>query len=261
MCKTGSFSLLILFLCSCGGNAPQKQPAKEVNVSVETAREKKSEIQPEKQWEKQETMPVLSPTAQKLDSMGLVNVAALDPTITVHMVYAIPDNFVGEIMYTDLTEAYLLPEAAEKLLAAHRLLREMRPEYRFIVYDAARPMSVQRKMWDTALKTGKQYYVANPNKGGGLHNFGAAVDLTIVDGQGVPLAMGTEYDHLGPEANTDREDELVSAGKLTETELANRLLLRDVMRRAGFRTVKSEWWHFNHCSRQEAIENYELIDF
>ena len=205
--------------------------------------------------------PGLSPTARKLDSMGYVNVASLDPAIAVRIVYATPDNFVGEILYDDLVEAYLLPEAAGKLIKAHHLLREKHPEYRFVVYDAARPMAVQRKMWSVAVKTGKQYYVANPAKGGGLHNYGAAVDLSILDGNGLPLPMGTAYDHLGPEANTDREKELVAAGKLTETELGNRLLLREVMRAAGFRTVASEWWHFNHCSREEAIRKYPLIDF
>ena len=205
--------------------------------------------------------PSVSPTARRLDSLGYVNITALDPTIAVHIVYATPDNFVGEIMYEDLVEAYLLPEAAEKLVKAHKLLKERHPGCRFIVYDAARPMAVQRKMREIAVKTGKQYYVADPAKGGGLHNYGAAVDLSILDENGTVLPMGTEYDYLGPEANTDKEKALVASGKLSQSELQNRLLLRGVMREAGFRTVTSEWWHFNHCSREEAIRKYPLIDF
>ncbi len=201
------------------------------------------------------------PTAKKLEAIGLVDVRSVDPTLAVHLVYATPDNFVGEVMYDDLREAYLLPEAAEKLAAAHRSLKMLRPDYRLIVYDAARPMSVQKKMWEIASRNGKQYYVANPAKGGGLHNFGAAVDLSILDESGRPLPMGTEYDHLGYEANTDREEELVRSGAITRGELDNRLLLRRVMTEAGFRTVRSEWWHFNHCSREQAQKNYPLIDF
>ena len=193
--------------------------------------------------------------------MGLVDVGALDPTIAVDIIYATPGNFTGQILYGDLTEAYLLPEAARKLADAHKALKARYPDYRFIIYDAARPMSVQRKMREVAVRTGKQYYVADPAKGGGLHNYGAAVDLSVLDENGRPLPMGTGYDFFGPEANTDREKELVSAGKLTGEELANRLLLREVMTGAGFTTVTSEWWHFNFCSRAEAIARYTLIDF
>ena len=203
----------------------------------------------------------MGPTARKLDSMGMVNVAALDPAIAVRIVYATADNFVGEVLYDDLNEAWLLPEAAEKLMNAQRLLEQRRPGCRLIVYDAARPMSVQRRMWRTAVRTGKQYYVANPARGGGLHNYGAAVDVAILDERGELLPMGTGYDHLGPEANTDRETELVRTGKITEQQRQNRLLLRTVMRQADFRTVASEWWHFNHCLRAEAIARYPLIDF
>ena len=29
---------------------------------------------------------------------------------------------------------------------------------------------------------------------------------------------------------------------------------------AGFRTVKSEWWHFNACTLEEARKQYKLIE-
>lgn len=207
------------------------------------------------------TPPTLSPTAARLDSMGLVDVGALNPSIAVEMVYATADNFVGEVLYDDLLAAWLLPEAADKLIVAARLLAERCVGCRIVVYDAARPMSVQRRMRQVAVRAGKAYYVANPAAGGGLHNYGAAVDASILGPDGAPLPMGTGYDHLGPEANTDREAELVRTGVITEAERQNRLLLRGVMREAGFRTVASEWWHFNHCSRAEAMARYALIDF
>ncbi|MCC8019403.1 MAG: M15 family metallopeptidase [Rikenellaceae bacterium] len=207
------------------------------------------------------TEPVKSPTALRLDSLGLVDLADYDPRIAVHLVYATPDNFVGEVMYDDLTEAYLLPEAAEKLSAAQDYLEESHPGYRIIVYDAARPMSVQRRMRRIAEATGKQLYVADPANGGGLHNYGAAVDVSVLDAQGMPLDMGTVYDHLGPEANIDDEKGLLARGILSQEQLDNRLLLCSVMRRAGFTTVTSEWWHFNHVSRPKARELYMLIDF
>lgn len=35
---------------------------------------------------------------------------------------------------------------------------------------------------------------------------------------------------------------------MSETERQNRLLLRKVMKEAGFRALPSEWWHFNFAA-------------
>lgn len=201
-----------------------------------------------------------SATAQRLDSIGLVNVARLDSTIAISLLYATPDNFVGEALYDDLTEAYLHPEAAEALLKAQRLLKEKHPGYSLIIYDATRPMSVQRKMWDLVKGTPKSIYVSNPAHGGGLHNYGLAVDISILDAGGIPLSMGTKVDHLGPEAYITNEAQLVKNGVITLQEKKNRELLREVMRGAGFRALHSEWWHFNLYSREVAKKNYKLIE-
>lgn len=85
----------------------------------------------------------------------------------------------------------------------------------------------------------------NPNRGGGLHNYGLAVDINIQDSLGQPLPMGTKVDHLGIEAHITQESELVRNGKISEAERQNRILLRRVMKEAGFRALPSEWWHFN----------------
>jgi D-alanyl-D-alanine dipeptidase len=46
---------------------------------------------------------------------------------------------------------------------------------------------------------------------------------------------------------------------ITAQQRANRVLLRTVMKHAGFRTLPTEWWHFNFCSRQVAKQKYKLI--
>ncbi|MCC8035600.1 MAG: M15 family metallopeptidase [Rikenellaceae bacterium] len=208
-----------------------------------------------------ESIPPKSLTELMLDSLGLVDISQVDGRIAVDLVYSTPDNFLGEVLYDDLTRAYLVPDAAAKLVKAQDILDSLRPGFRIVVYDAARPMSVQRKMRKFAEVHGKHYYVADPSKGGGLHNYGAAVDISLLDDDNNPLPMGTGYDHLGFEANIDNEQSLVERGIITRDELANRLLLRKIMREAGFTTVQSEWWHFNHVSRQEARQKYYLIDF
>jgi hypothetical protein len=120
-------------------------------------------------------------------------------------------------------------------------------------------MSVQKKMWNVVKGTSKYKYVSNPNRGGGLHNYGLAVDISIQDSLGQPLPMGTQVDHLGVEAHITNENELVHNGKMSETERQNRILLRKVMKEAGFRALPSEWWHFNFCSRDVARQKYKLI--
>jgi len=192
---------------------------------------------------------------------GLVDIATLDTTIIVELMYASPDNFVGEIMYHDITKAYLHPNAAKAILAASVALHDRYPSYNLKVCDAARPMSVQRQMYRKVRGTSKVRYVSNPANGGGLHNYGLAVDVTIVDEKGNELPMGTKVDHLGKEANIDREAELVKTGVLTASERENRELLRTVMKAGGFIPLKTEWWHFNLCSRAHARRHYRLLDF
>lgn len=200
-----------------------------------------------------------SRTARHLESLGFVNIAEADSTIAVDLMYTHADNFTGQVLYEDLREAYLHPDALRGLLRAQQELKKRHPHYRLIVYDAARPMSIQQKMWNTVKGTPRYIYVSNPARGGGLHNYGLAVDISILDETGTPLPMGTKVDHLGIEAHITDEAALVRSGKMTAQEQANRQLLRSVMRTAGFRALPSEWWHFNWCSRQEAKQRYKVI--
>lgn len=200
-----------------------------------------------------------SETELRLESLGFIDIARADSTIAVDLMYTRADNFTGQVLYDDLHHAYLHPHALQGLLQAQQELKKRHPRYRLIVYDAARPMSVQQKMWNVVKGTSKYIYVSNPARGGGLHNYGLAVDLSILDETGKPLPMGTPVDHLGPEAHITHESALVQSGKMTRAEQQNRQLLRSVMRAAGFRALPSEWWHFNWCSRQEAKQKYRVI--
>lgn len=203
--------------------------------------------------------PERSPMALYMDSLGLIDVTELDSSLVVKLMYTQPDNFTGEVLYDNLSEAYLHPDAAHALVKAQKMLKKLYPSYSLLIYDAARPMSVQKKMWNVVKGTPKYKYVSNPNRGGGLHNYGLAVDVSIQDSAGRPLPMGTKVDHLGEEAHITQETELVRSGKISETERQNRILLRKVMKEAGFRALPNEWWHFNFCSRDVARQKYKLI--
>ena len=210
---------------------------------------------------------------KKMKEYGLIDVQALDSQIGVELKYATEDNFVGENMYGSLTTAYLLPHFAKKVVEAQRILRERHPEYSLLIYDAARPISVQRRMRSIVEGTPLQIYVAD-GKRGGRHNFGVAVDLTIIDGQGRPLDMGAGFDHFGREAWVGNDNDVTLTAYKTYVEglrreglisaeaAANRTLLLEIMDAVGLRPYVKEWWHFQErISMSATRERYKLLDF
>lgn len=197
-----------------------------------------------------------------MERAGMVDLKTDSPSIEVSLMYGRDDNFTGAAMYpAGFDKAYLHPEASQALAAAQKALSAEHPGYRLKIADAARPMSVQTKMYNTVKGTPMAPYVSNPARGGGLHNYGLAVDVTIVDATGREIPMGTKIDHLGPEANIHREKQLVAQGKITEAARQNRILLRRVMKTGGFMPLRSEWWHFNLRSRADARARYRRLDF
>ena len=202
----------------------------------------------------------ISPTAKRMAEQGLVDILSVDSTIQVSLMYTRPDNFTGVVLYTDLREAYLHPKAAAALTKAQQALKKLRPDLSLKVYDATRPMSVQQKMWNVVAGTPKNIYVSNPRNGGGMHNYGLAVDITLCEAAtGDTLDMGTKVDFLGSYAHIDNEAGLVERHIITPQAKQNRELLRRVMKEAGFRPLKTEWWHFNLVSRAEAKANYKAV--
>ena len=199
-------------------------------------------------------------TEREMREMGLVDIQEVVPAIRVSLVYATSDNFVGKILYRDIRKAFMLPETALRLAEAQKKLHLVRPDLNLLIYDAARPMGVQREMWETVRGTDRYMYVSNPRNGGGLHNYGAALDLTLADSAGVPLPMGSPFDYFGEEARPDKEEEMLRAGRIAPEYLSNRRLLRKVMQEAGFRVLPSEGWHFNLVSREEARRRFKVID-
>ncbi len=247
-------ALLALLLASCGGN-----PSPKSTVAADTLFVEESVVEIATPAE---TLRPDTPTEARLRAMGLVDIAELDPSIDICMVYATADNFMGRVLYDDLHKAFMLPETAEKLMVAQRMLKELHPGYSIRLYDAARPMSVQQQMWDLVKGTDKRDFVSNPARGGGLHNYGAAVDVTIIDPSTklLILDMGSLYDYFGEEARVSLEAQLLRQGKITQEQLENRLLLREIMTEAGFRVLPTEWWHFNLVTREEAKRTLALIE-
>lgn len=197
----------------------------------------------------------------KLKHYGLVNIQDIDSTIRVKLIYATPKNFTQTNLYGSLSKAYLEPGFATKVARAQKILKSTQPSYTLLIWDAARPISVQRKMRKVVEGTGNEKYVANGDRGG-RHNYGVAVDLTIADGTGQPLDMGTPFDYFGEAAHVGNEADLVKAGIITANALQNRQLLYKIMKEVDLVPYHREWWHYEEPIPMTNVRNkYKLLNF
>ena len=208
---------------------------------------------------KQHAFGITSNFESRMLAAGLVNVQAIDRNLVVELKYASPHNFMGANVYGELKDCYLQKDAALKLKRANDLLQQRDPKLRLLVADGCRPRSIQQRMWQLVKGTPMQKYVANPAVGS-MHNYGAAVDVTIIAENGNRLDMGTPMDHFGILSQPRKEAKFLRAGKLTADHIAARRLLREVMTRAGFQSLSIEWWHFNACDRPTAKAKYQIIE-
>lgn len=245
-----------------GSNTEQKAEA-QLEAQVEQADslsllDHSTELEPD-------TMPSLpkerepSATELALQAQGLVNVKSLDESIQLEVRYATKDNFMGQNLYGDFDQCYLQPEVGEMLVKAHTYLKERHPDLRFLVFDGTRPRSVQRQMWDKVKGTDQQKYVASP-KSGSMHNFGAAIDLSLTHVDTGEVDMGTAFDFFGPQAQPRYEDKYLQEGELTQAHIDNRRTLRAAMLHAGFSGILSEWWHFNAFSREYTRSTFKIVE-
>lgn len=205
---------------------------------------------------------VVSELEQSLLSAGLVDVLNVIPEALVDLKYSTSDNFMGFDLYGALTRCYLQPDVADKLAVAHNYLQTRDSTLTFLIYDGVRPRSIQQAMWDTLDMPieEKAKYVSNP-KNGSLHNFGAAIDLTLAyKKNGEPLDMGTPYDFFGIEAYPIKEPLMLEKNRITQEAVDNRKLLRRCMMKGGFFNIQTEWWHFNSCNREEAKQLYQIVE-
>jgi len=196
-----------------------------------------------------------------LSNYQLIDVQSVDSTLKVDLKYATFDNFTRQQLYFHIDRAYLHKDVAMRLAKCNDYLKTIYPEYRLLIYDAVRPMSVQQKMWellDSIPIAQRTKFVSNP-KNHSIHNYGAAVDLTIVDQQGIPLDMGSYYDDIRQIAYPRMESYFLKKGELTAQQVANRTLLRSVMKTQNFTGITTEWWHFNAFPRKYVKQHYNVL--
>jgi D-alanyl-D-alanine dipeptidase len=177
------------------------------------------------------------------------------PGVRVDLRYASPRNFVGDDMYSPFDCAWLHRDGARALEKAAGILARRGTGHSLLVLDALRPQRVQERMWKALEGTPLTQYLANPERGS-IHSFGMAVDVTLVDGEGRELDMGTGFDDLTERSHPALEEGFLLRGELSGDHVDNRRLLRDVMHEAGWQGINTEWWHFDGGDRQRIRAEY-----
>ncbi|WP_234974700.1 M15 family metallopeptidase [Tenacibaculum agarivorans] len=173
------------------------------------------------------------------------------PSIKKELRYCSHNNFVGipvdgykePVLITSTQTAKALKKVQDELLKKGLCLK---------IFDAYRPQRAVNHFvrWarvpnDTLTK--KQYY-PNLNKRNLFklgyiasksgHSRGSSIDLTIVDLKtNKELDMGSPYDFFGKISHVWYKD-------ITKKQKENRMLLRNVMLKHGFKPYSNEWWHF-----------------
>lgn len=163
----------------------------------------------------------------------LVDLRQILPEAFFDIRYATSNNFTGQSVYSQ-PFCYLEEKPAHALRKLQDKLNEL--GLRLKIFDAYRPLAVQKIFWDLVPDP---RYVADPAKGS-KHNRGCAVDLTLSDINGRELPMGTDFDDFSEVAHT------AHTATLSVEERHNRLLLQNLMEEVDFRVEPTEWWHFNY---------------
>jgi D-alanyl-D-alanine dipeptidase len=204
-----------------------------------------------------------------------VYLADVDPGIRQDIRYAGAHNFTGRPVEGYRANECVLTERAARALS--RVQAELAAsKFSLIVWDCYRPARAVRDFiaWSKIPQDArmKAEFFPNTNKAQffalgylasrSAHSRGSTVDLGIVPGSlpALPaydpvaalkpciaakgerfedgtIDLGTGYDCLDPLAST-------ASPHVTAQATSNRKLLRELMRRFGFRPYWREWWHF-----------------
>ena len=165
-------------------------------------------------------------------SENLIDIEKIIPEIVLDIRYATTNNVTQCQIYTQ-PKCYLLSHVAEALKLVNDELKQY--GYKLKIFDGYRPLSAQWKLWNNFPNPD---YVSDPSVEFGRHTRGTTVDITLINLDGSEVEMPTEFDSCEQEAGSDYPH-------LPENIIERRELLKSIMRKHGFTTIKSEWWHFD----------------
>lgn len=185
------------------------------------------------------------------NSSDFVLITDVVPDAILEIRYYSTYNFVGDrIDGYEEPLAFLTKEAAAALKEVSDEL--VSKGYRLKIFDAYRPQRAVTNFMNWALDAEdtrmKEYFYPELEKDvlfpqGYIaehsgHSRGSTVDLTLFDmTTEKEVDMGGTFDYFGELSHPDYTD-------ITEEQYANRMLLREVMLKHGFKPLDEEWWHF-----------------
>ena len=185
------------------------------------------------------------------DASDFVLLSEAVPDAILEIRYYSTYNFVGDrIDGYEEPLAFLTKEAAAALREVSDELVGM--GYRLKIFDAYRPQMAVTHFMNWALDTEdtrmKQYFYPELEKDALFpqgyiaehsgHSRGSTVDLTLFDmATEREVDMGGTFDYFGELSHPDYTG-------VTGEQYANRMFLREVMLKHGFKPLAEEWWHF-----------------
>ena len=182
---------------------------------------------------------------------GFVDVKEFIPSVQLDIRYYTTDNFVGSrIDGYDAPKCFLTREAA---VALEKVQEELaRNGQSLKIFDCYRPQRAVDHFvrWAKDLSNQEmksKYYPSvekeNLFRDGYIaarsgHSRGSTLDLTIIDLESNrELDMGTDFDFFDPLSHTVNS-------RIRKCQQDNRIALKSVMERNGFKNLEEEWWHF-----------------
>jgi zinc D-Ala-D-Ala dipeptidase len=204
--------------------------------------------------------------AQQTAPPDFVDLAAVMPDVVVEMRYHGSDNFVGRpVDGYEMPVCLLSQEAAAALRGVQEELRAFGLGVK--VFDCYRPAravahfvrwarepadTLRRREFYPDIDKSRLFELGYIAERSG-HSRGSTVDLTLVDlATARELDMGTPWD-LFSTLSWPMEP------SMTAQQRANRLLLRGIMGRHGFRPYDQEWWHFTLAAEPYPDTYFDVV--
>lgn len=166
----------------------------------------------------------------------LVDLRLYLPNAQYELLFNTENNVIGEPLY-GRSVPLMQRDCAMKLQKAWDIF--LADGYTIKVYDAYRPKSVQRRLFEVVKN---KHWIANPDTTASNHNRGCAVDMALLDANGQLLDFPTPM-------HTFANESARTSDTWTEEQRKNVDYMTGVMESCGFSCIESEWWHFSDLDK------------
>lgn len=192
-----------------------------------------------------------------------------DHPVAIDLVYANAahtENIFGISAYRKDARLILHRDLARVVIKTSHLLNE-RHGWTLVLKDGLRTTEAQRALMDTDIVRRNPHWLEEPRllsgPGQGAHPRGMAIDVSVRDGGGTPVDMGTLFDAMVPQSARAYED-------FPPDVLQNRLWLEEAFMEAAqslslpMLPLPSEWWDFRfpaaYFKEFEPLSDQDLPD-